>query len=214
MRLRSVGESFRATNVKRGAVCPLAATGGGPAPDVDPAWPATSRTAIAAMPQPHFSLTRRSVPEVVDPLAVAPVGLPATDADHVETVRAGLERARYCRSDPHHVPGRELDDLAVELGTTGPGDHHIGLLLHAVPVTPGHSGARFIGEPAHAELGRLQGVPRESPLDLDILGADIANFVEVLLGPAGHCQTLAATGGGRSSSPAPGWTASAARSSA
>jgi hypothetical protein len=48
--------------------------------------------------------SRRSVPEILEPLAVASLGLAATDADHVETFRAGLERADDCRSDTQHVP--------------------------------------------------------------------------------------------------------------
>lgn len=31
------------------------------------------------------------------------------------------------------APRRELDDLVIELGTTGPGDHDVGLLLHPMP---------------------------------------------------------------------------------
>ena len=40
----------------------------------------------------HFGrMSSRSVPEVLEPLGVASLGLPATDADHVKTLRAGLE---------------------------------------------------------------------------------------------------------------------------
>jgi hypothetical protein len=46
----------------------------------------------------------RSVLEILDPLGVASLGLPATDTDHVKTFRAGLERAIDFRSDGQHVP--------------------------------------------------------------------------------------------------------------
>lgn len=46
----------------------------------------------------------RSVSEILEPLGVASLGLPTTDADHIKTLRAGLERADYCRSDAQHVP--------------------------------------------------------------------------------------------------------------
>src|SRR4051812_12061288 len=70
MRLRSDGESFRATNVKRRAACRLEVTGGGPAfdeaargsaPDVEIVWPEATRTRAAAMPRPRFDLSRRAI---------------------------------------------------------------------------------------------------------------------------------------------------------
>ena len=60
----------------------------------------------------------RSVPEVVEPFGVASLGFPATDADHVKTLWAGLERADNGRGDAQHVPRCELDDLVIELGAT------------------------------------------------------------------------------------------------
>jgi hypothetical protein len=68
MRLRSAGESFRATNLKCSA-CRLVVTGGRPvfdeaapgsAPDVGVVWPEASRTTVAAMPQDRLSLSRRA----------------------------------------------------------------------------------------------------------------------------------------------------------
>src|SRR5687767_5540558 len=135
-------------------------------------------------------MRRRLVPEVLEPLGVATPGLPTTDADHVKTLRAGLERAHDRRSDPQHVPDRELDDVAVELGTTGPGNHDVRFLLHAMPVTPRHAGTRLVGEAAHAELGGSQRRPREPPLHASLGRADIAKLAEVLLRPVGHLGTL------------------------
>src|SRR5919198_1324893 len=132
-----------------------------------------------------------SVPEVLEPLGVASLGLAATDADHVETLRAGLEGANDRRSHPQDVPDRELDDLVIELGTTRPGDHDVDLLLHTMPVTPRHAGTRVVGEAAHAELGRSQSLPREAPLHWRVPRADIAKLVEALLHPLGHPETLA-----------------------
>jgi hypothetical protein len=68
MRLRSLGESFRATNVKRRPACWLVVTGGGPffdeaalgsAPDVDVVAQA-SRTTVAATPQRRLDLPMRA----------------------------------------------------------------------------------------------------------------------------------------------------------
>ncbi len=78
-----------------------------------------------------------SVPEVFDPLGVAAVGLAATDADHVKTLWAGFERAQHRRSDSQYIPLGKVDDLLVELGTTGTGDDDIGLLLLAVSAPTG-----------------------------------------------------------------------------
>jgi hypothetical protein len=46
----------------------------------------------------------RSVPEILESLGVASLGLAAADADHVKTFRAGLERADDRRSDAQDVP--------------------------------------------------------------------------------------------------------------
>ena len=78
-----------------------------------------------------------SVPKVGDPLGIAAFGLAAADADEVEPVRPGLERADDGGSDAEHVPGRELDELMVELGATRAGDDDVGLLLLAMPVPHG-----------------------------------------------------------------------------
>jgi hypothetical protein len=59
-----------------------------------------------------------SLPEVRDPLGVAASGLAAADADEVKPVRPGLERADDARSHAQHVPGREFDELVVELGAS------------------------------------------------------------------------------------------------
>src|ERR687896_2139130 len=137
------------------------------------------------------ALRAESVPEVLEPLGVTSLGLATTDADHLETLRAGLEGANDRRSHAQDVPDRELDDLVVELGTTRPGDHDVDLLLHAMPVTPRHPGTRVVREAAHAELGRSQRLARESPLHRRVVRADIAKLVEVLLRPLGHPGTLA-----------------------
>jgi len=71
---------------------------------------------------------QRQSPGVVEPLVVAALGPAAANADEVEPVRPGFERADHGRSDAQHVPGRGLDDLVVELGTTGAGDDDVGLL--------------------------------------------------------------------------------------
>jgi hypothetical protein len=64
MRLRTVGESFRATNVKRGPACWLVVTGLGPAPgaatDVELAAQAI-RTMVAAMPKRRLDLSPRTI---------------------------------------------------------------------------------------------------------------------------------------------------------
>src|ERR671919_902294 len=135
--------------------------------------------------------SRRSLPKVLEPLGVASLGLATTDTDHVETFRAGLEGSDDCGSHAQHVPYRQLDDLVIELGATGPGDHNVDLLLHTMPVTPRHARPRVIGEAAHAELGRSQSFPREPPLHPNILRADITKIAEVLPGPIGHLGTFA-----------------------
>src|SRR5665811_1035972 len=92
------------------------------------------------------------------------LGLPTTDADDIEALRAGLERANHAWGDAQHVPGRQLDDLVIELRATRPGHHALRLLLYAMPVAPGHPRARLVGEATHPELGGVQSVPREPPL--------------------------------------------------
>jgi hypothetical protein len=129
---------------------------------------------------------RRSVPGVVEPLGVATLGLATTDANDVKAIRAGLKRSDHRRSDAQNVPRRKLDHLVIELGTTGTADHHVRLLLLTVTVTPWHSGAWLIGEAAHAKFRRSQNLPREPPLDMNILRTDVAEVVEVLLRPVGQ----------------------------
>src|SRR5919197_5053879 len=79
-----------------------------------------------------------SVPEVWEPLGVAALGLAAADADEVEALWAGLERADHRGSDAQRVPRCELDDLLVQLGATGAGDDDVRLFLLAMSVAPGH----------------------------------------------------------------------------
>jgi hypothetical protein len=55
-------------------------------------------------PAGRVASRRRSVPEILEPLGVASIGLAPADADHVKTFRAGLERADDCRSDAQHIP--------------------------------------------------------------------------------------------------------------
>lgn len=74
------------------------------------------------------------------------------NADEVEPVRPGFERADHGRSDAQDVPCRELDDLVVEPGTTGAGDDDVGLLLLAMAVSDRHAGTWLVGEPADADL--------------------------------------------------------------
>src|SRR5215210_6399368 len=93
-----------------------------------------------------------SLPGIGEPLAVAALGPAAADADHVEAVRAGLERADDRRRDAQDVPRGDLDDLAVEAGTARAGDDHVDLLLLAMPVAPRHAGSRLVREPADAQL--------------------------------------------------------------
>src|SRR4029453_2936654 len=90
--------------------------------------------------------------------------------------------------------GGDPGDPVVELGATGAADDDVGLLLHTVPVPPRHPGTRLVGEPAHAQLWRSQGLAREAPLDLNTLRADVANLVEVLLRPVGHLDNFGTTG--------------------
>src|SRR5688572_854479 len=106
----------------------------------------------------------RSAPEVREPLRVASLRLAAADADQLQPVRAGLERAHDGRRDAQHVPRNELDDLVAELGAAGAGDDDVGLLLLAMPVAPRHAGSRRVREAAHPELARVQGVAGEAPL--------------------------------------------------
>src|SRR5215207_10384021 len=124
----------------------------------------------------HRRVLSRSVPEVLEPLGVASLGLATTDADDIETLRAGLERANHARSDAQHVPGREFDDRVIELRTTRPGHDDVGLLLDPMPVAPGHPRTRLVGEAAHPELGGAQSVPREPPLYPHVPRADVAKL--------------------------------------
>lgn len=60
-------------------------------------------------------------PEVLDHLTVG-FDVRAED-EHVQPVRAGLERARHARADAHSVKRLELDELVIELHTPAPGDN-------------------------------------------------------------------------------------------
>src|SRR5688500_20252727 len=75
-----------------------------------------------------------SVPEILEPLGVASLGLATTDADHVETLRDGLEGANDRRSYAQDVPDREIDDLVIELVTTRTGDHEVDIIQHQMPL--------------------------------------------------------------------------------
>src|ERR671915_1115289 len=102
------------------------------------------------------------------PLAVRALRLAATDADHVKTVRARLERADHGWGDAQRVPDADLDHLVIELGPARTGDDDVDLFLLVVPVAPRHARPRLVREAADAELGRLERGPREPPLDRHI----------------------------------------------
>ena len=125
-----------------------------------------------------------------------PAGLAPADAEQVEPVRAGLERADDRGRDAQHVPGLELDDLVVELRATGARDDDVGLLLLAVAVAERHARARVVGEAADAELGRAQRAARELPLHRRVRRALVLEPPEVRLLPVRHAASR--TGSSRS----------------
>ena len=124
-----------------------------------------------------------SVPEDGDPLGVAALGLAAADADEVETLCAGLERADHCGSHAQHVPGCELDNLVVAWRDRYRHDD-MDLFLLAMSVAERHAGTRLVGEAADAG----------SPLDPgDLWRRTIKPLMEEAVAPWAAFHTLSHT---------------------
>src|SRR5687767_2786277 len=85
-----------------------------------------------------------------------PSRLAAADADHVHSVRTGLERADNGWRHAQRIPSLDLDYLVIELGPTGARNYDVDLFLFVVPMTPRHARARLVGEAADAQLRRLE----------------------------------------------------------
>src|SRR5215207_9516656 len=134
-----------------------------------------------------FRSALRVGPGAVGRLTIAALGLRATDRDHVHAVRARLEGADHFGRDANDVPLANVLDLVIEAHTAGAGDDDIRLLLLSMLVRRGVAHIGRIPEQAHADIARLEVVPRHADLEpLQAPGGRIVQAEKVHDLPVAH----------------------------